>query len=156
MRRWMWLVVQVALPVSSAAEPMRGGIRAGVTDDPEAIFVGGFGVLENLGGVPRLALEPGGDVGFGSEGPFDYFTLRFTLNFQYRVPVGSGRSTAFPLAGVSVYYLNLEDCPDAFDCDDTEIGITFGGGFELDEQFGIQLWITADNPDITLAGTFAF
>jgi hypothetical protein len=145
--RGLVALVLLVLSGSAAASPMRGGIRLGITEDPDTIFVGGFGVVDDLGGVPKLALEPGGDVGIGDE---DFF------GNQYRVPVGSGEMTAFPLAGVSVYYLNLDGCPDGFDCDDTDVGINFGGGFELNRRFGIQLWITADNPDITLAGTLAF
>jgi hypothetical protein len=150
------VLLAVVMAAPAAASPMRGGLRVGVTDDPDSIFVGGFAVFENLGGVPRLALEPGGDVGFGDEGPFDYFTLRFTLNFQYRVPLAGGQSTAFPLAGVNIYYINIDDCGGFGDCDDTDVGINIGGGFEFNRQFGIQLWITADYPDITIAGTFAF
>jgi len=149
----------VALSGAALASPPSWGVRVGVTDDPDSVFVGGQAAFDDIGGTPHLRLEPSLDLGYGQQDTplveLDYFTIRMNGNVKYLIPIGGhGEMFFYPLAGLSVYYINVNDC--SGDCDNTELGINLGVGFEL-QRFGIELWFGFDDkdlPDITLAGSY--
>ena len=59
----------------------------GLTDDPDALFLGfDYGVPISRVGVSTLVFEPGFDLGV-ADGPLDFF-LRGTFHFQFIFPVG--------------------------------------------------------------------
>lgn len=134
-------VLVVARP--AAANP---GLRFGLTDGPDTIFLGFF--YEALLGGRRgaLALEPGVDLGFDDD--FDFFTIRGSLNGKYLVPIGR-RALIYPLVGLSIYYFNF-DCPGNNSCDDTTAGMNLGGGLRFGRlNLELMLGIPDDIPDIT-------
>ena len=55
-----------------------------------------------------------------------------------------------------MYYLAVSDCPG--DCDNTELGIDLGAGFEI-QRFAVELSFGFDDddlPDVTVAGSYTF
>jgi hypothetical protein len=163
MRSGFALVVVAALAAPTYASPAAFGVRVGVTDDLDSVFIGGQADFDDIGGIQNLRLEPSLDLGYGrQETPLfeiDYFTLRLSGNAKYLVPIGSdGDMSFYPVGGLSIYYVNINDCDR--NCDDTDIGINLGVGFEF-QQFAIDVWLGFDDdeddlPDITLVGAYTF
>lgn len=136
-------------PAPAAAEPTLFGLRGGLTDDPDTVFLGGHLAFYPTD-LRRLRIEPSFELGFG-EDAID-FTLRGNLNFKVMFPVS--RDAAFyPILGAYLYYLSFDDCDS---CDDTEFGVNLGLGFAfsgigLDLTFGLP-----DYPDITFTLSYTF
>lgn len=133
-----------ALP-EAGAQP---GLRLGLTDDPDTLFVGFFyqaPISSMRSGY--IALEPGFDVGFGDD--VDFFTLRGTLNATFNFVVGRG-TALYPLIGVSVYHINFDNGGDH-----TDAGLNLGGGFRFADRFNIEFAAGIDDlPDWTLSFGF--
>ncbi|WP_428267027.1 hypothetical protein [Haliangium sp.] len=138
----------------AAAGPTLFGIRAGITDDPDTVFLGGH-VAIYPSAVPRLRIEPSLELGFGDDA--DIITLRGNANFKVMFPIN--RSAAFyPLAGLYLYYIDYDE--DVYicngDCSDTEAGLNLGAGFEI-AGFGIEISFgLPDYPDITATLSYTF
>lgn len=149
------LLFLVCLSTPTSAGP---GVRVGLTDDPDALF-GGFFYEIPLGaaGPGVFVLDPGVDIGLGLDDNVD-FTLRGQLNAKYFIPID--QFYLYPLLGLSVMYLNLDnDRCGRFDddCDRTEAGLNIGLGFAFLERFNIELYATVDEfPDLTISFGFSF
>lgn len=135
-------------PAPAAAEPTLFGLRGGLTDDPDTVFLGGHLAFYPTD-LRRLRIEPSVELGFGDGVDF---TLRGNLNFKVMFPVS--RDAAFyPILGAYLYYLSFDDCDG---CDDTEFGVNLGLGFSfsgigLDLTFGLP-----EYPDITFTLSYTF
>jgi hypothetical protein len=141
------LALALAITGPSPRTQADPGVRVGLTDDPDSLFVGFF--LEeplSYGRSAIFAIEPGADVGFGRD--VDYFTIRGTLNGKVLFPVGRS-AYLYPIFGLSLYYINFDDCNG---CDDTSVGGNLGLGFRID-RFNFELTFGIDDaafyPDIT-------
>lgn len=138
-------------PAPAAAEPTLFGLRGGLTDDPDTVFLGGH-LAFYPSDLRRLRIEPSFELGFGDE-DLD-LTLRGNLNFKIMFPVS--RDAAFyPLLGAYLYYTSYDD-DRCFECDETEFGVNLGVGFAFSGfgfDFGIGL---PDYPDITFTISYTF
>ncbi|GAB4519408.1 MAG: hypothetical protein Tsb0020_37990 [Haliangiales bacterium] len=136
------------------AGPTLFGIRGGFTDDPDSIFLGGH-VAIHPRFAHRLRIEPSMELGFGDD--VDFITLRATANFKFMFPV-SRDAAFFPLIGASFYYLSLDDDICSGDCDNSDVGLNLGGGFEY-AGFGIELALGLPDenlPDFTVTFSYTF
>lgn len=138
-------------PAPAAAEPTLFGLRGGLTDDPDTVFLGGH-VAFYPSDLRRLRIEPSFELGFGDD-DLD-FALRGNLNFKILFPVS--RDAAFyPILGAYLYYADFGDCDG---CDDTEFGVNLGAGFAF-SGFGFDLTFglpTDSYPDITFTLSYTF
>lgn len=144
----------LAIPETARADG-QVGLRLGLTDDPDSFFFGvGVELPISRSHSGTLVFEPAVDFGLGDEGPFDYFTIRGTFHLKYLIPVSRRQQAYFyPLGGMSVYYINFDDCGGG-DCDHTEAGIDLGAGFRIN-HFSFEIWAgIKDIPDITFAFSF--
>lgn len=136
-------------PAPAAAEPTLFGLRGGLTDDPDTVFLGGH-VAFYPTDLRRLRIEPSFELGFG-EDAID-FTLRGNLNFKIMFPV-SNDAAFYPILGAYLYYLSFDDCDD---CDDSEVGLNLGAGFSF-SGFGIDFAVgLPDYPDFTFTLSYTF
>jgi len=146
------LTAAALLSVLAFASPAGADVnlRLGLTDDPDTIFIGVGADIPLTGGRSGLlVIEPSGDLGLGEFGDRDFFTIRGSANFKYFIPVGRD-AMAYPLGGVSIYYINVEDGGS-----DSDIGINLGGGIKF-RQFGFELQLgVEDVPDLTFLFFFA-
>lgn len=138
-------------PAPAAAEPTLFGLRGGLTDDPETVFLGGH-IAFYPSDLRRLRIEPSIEVGFGDEG-IDY-TLRGNLNFKIMFPL-SQDVAFYPLIGAYFYHYAF-DCGGCSNDSDTDAGISLGAGFGfsgfgIDFSFGLP-----DLPDLTLTLSYTF
>ncbi len=142
------------LAPSSGAVGVRGGIRGGITDDPDTGFIGGHLAIDIL--RSHLRIEPSLELGFGDHGLDDYFTLRFNGNFKYMVLLNRQmRFKVYPLIGLAIYYHNWDNANG--DHDETDVGFNLGGGLELfGVLFELAVTLPDDMPDLTLTFGFTF
>jgi hypothetical protein len=127
------------------------GFRLGVTDDPDALFLGFSYAIPLSGGRSGVfVFEPGIDLGVGDDA-LDFF-IRGTGHFKYLIPIGASRDVViYPLFGPEIIHFEF-DGP----ADDTEVGVDLGFGFGF-RQVTFELWVgLSDVPDITLAFAFHF
>ena len=142
------LVLSLVLVAGASRAEANPGLRLGLTDDPDTLFVGFFYEAPlSWAGSGFFALEPGVDLGFGDD--VDFFTLRGTINGKYLIPVGS--VFLYPILGLSVYYINVDGGGD-----DTWAGLNLGLGMRLD-RFNFELTAGIDDlPDVTFSVGFLF
>ncbi len=147
------LALFLLTPAPARAFGASGGIRMGITDDPDSFFFGGHASIAP-GRIP-LRIEPSLELGIGDwEDDMDYFTIRFNGNVKYLLPLGSYRTAFYPIFGLAVYYFNWDN--DYGDDDHTEVGVNLGAGFQLyGFLFDLVVGI-ADIPDITFTFGYTF
>jgi hypothetical protein len=141
------------------AQPVTGGfgIRGGITDNPDGVFIGGFYEIPIAPGGPGMfAIEPGLDLGFGDLGNdnADYWMLRLLAHGKFLIPVN--QFLLYPILGLSVNHIDF-DCGkfDNNDCDDTDVALDLGAGFRW-EHLSIELTAAIDWPDIDLSIGWTF
>ena len=124
------------------------GLRGGVTDDPDTLFMGGH-VAIHPRSVRRLRIEPSLELGFGDNS--DFITIRANLNFKIMFPIS--RDAAFyPLLGPNLYYVN----PDNRD-DYSDFGLNLGAGFAFSGfAFDLIVGVPNDIPDVTFTFSYTF
>lgn len=152
-------MVVFSLTAHTANASVTGGLRAGITDDPDTGFLGGHLVI-----IPRgipLRIEPSLELGFGGYGHHDdFFILRLNGNFKYMFKPSRHRPIyLYPILGLSMYHINYDDeyydCH-RYDCSHTEMGINLGFGVQL---YGFMIDLTfgaGGNPFPDLTCTFGF
>lgn len=149
--RLVVLAFLAAAGVGAAAESAEAqpAFRVGLTDDPDALFLGfQYGIPLAESGPGLFLFEPGVDFGI-IEGPADFF-IRGTFHFKYLIPIGRGDFVFYPLIGPAIFYIDFDNG------DDTEVGMDFGFGFGF-RQFSFELWAGfSDIPDITFSFAFHF
>lgn len=127
------------------------GFRLGVTDDPDALFLGfSYAIPLSTSGPGIFVFEPGIDLGIGDDN-LDFF-IRGTGHFKFLIPIGQGREfVLYPLVGPELIFFEFEN-----DNDNTEIGVDLGFGFGF-RQFTFELWAgVSDVPDITFSFAYHF
>ena len=152
MKRCIPLAIAVVLGVSAERAEANPGLRFGLTDDPETVFVGFFyeATVTTLGRTGWFTIEPGADLGIDIQDNVDFLMIRGTFNFKFVFPLGQ-RAQIYPLLGLSLVHLSV-DGPG----DDTNAGLNFGGGMQFD-RFSFELWGGFDHiPDITFLFGIAF
>lgn len=131
------------------AGPSAFGIRGGLTDDPDTVFMGGH-IAIHPSRAMNLRIEPSAELGIGEDA--DLLTLRINANFKYMIPL-SRDAAVYPLFGPSLVYYTLDDCSG---CNATEVGLNLGGGFAF-SGFAFDLILGfADIPDLALTFSYTF
>jgi len=140
-------------PCPARAGGVSGGIRGGITDDPDSLFFGGH--ISIRPGRSALCIEPSFEMGLGDwADEFDFFTLRFNGNVKYLLPLGSYHTAFYPIFGLAVYYLKMDD--DHGGGHNNEVGVNLGAGFAI---YGFLFDLTvglADIPNITFTFGYTF
>lgn len=136
----------------AAAEPSAFGLRVGLTDDPDTLFLGGHMALHTQS-IRALRIEPSMELGFGDD--VDLLALRANANFKIMFPV-SREAAFYPIIGPYLYYITLDEDTGCGDCDETEFGINLGIGFAI-SGFGFDFAFSLpDAPDFTFTVSYTF
>lgn len=141
----------VATTASSREAEAGPGLRLGLTDDPDAIFLGFSYAIPLTGGRTGVfVLEPGIDLGIGDDN-LDFF-IRGTGHFKFLIPLGRAREIViYPLFGPEFIHFEFDN-----NNDNSEVGIDLGFGFGF-REFTFELWAgLSDVPDITFAFAYHF
>ena len=122
-----WLV-----PASSARAQVAPGVRAGVSVDPDQVYVGGHIETDPL--IERLVFRPNVEIGFGDDLTLAAFNFEFLWKFPRR-----GTQWGFYAGGGPAINLYQFDGPR----DDTEAGFNFVGGLEHTRGFFFEFKVGA-------------
>lgn len=121
-------------PASAQISP---GLRAGVSVDPDQVYVGGHIETEPL--VERLVFRPNVEIGFGDDVTLAAFNFEFLWKFPPR-----NSPWEFYAGGGPAINLYQVDGPG----DDAEPGFNFVGGLENRRGFFFEFKVGADHsPD---------
>jgi len=154
-------VILLLTPVAAQAQGVKFGLRAGFDIDPDAVVFGGHVMIPNVIKDQPFVIVPNVEIGFGSEGPFDYTIFKLNGDTRWEFPVGQSASTRlYPLAGLSIYRIDLQDCVSSpviqVDCANTEFGLNIGGGVRY-KAFAVELKIgLGDIQDFHIGGSYTF
>lgn len=143
-----YTIVAVAcllMPAAASAQ-VDGGVRAGLSIDPDQFYVGGH--IETKPLVERLVFRPNAEIGFGD----DLTLVAFNFEFVWKFP--KGRSDwGFYAGGGPAINLYQVDGPN----DDTEAGFNFLGGFENRKGLFFEFKVGVDDsPDFKFGVGFTF
>ena len=117
----------------SAAAQLAPGLRAGVSIDPDQVYVGGHLETEPL--VERLVFRPNIEVGFGDDVTLAAFNFEFLWKFPRRSSEWGFYAGGGP--GINLYRF---DGPD----DDAKAGFNFVGGVENRRGVFFEFKVGAD------------
>lgn len=124
------------------------GLRGGVTDDHDTLFIGGH-VAIHPRSVRKLRIEPSAELGFGDDA--DFITIRGNLNFKIMFPISSD-AAFYPLFGPSLYYVNWDNGVDYSD-----FGLNLGAGFAFSGfAFDLIVGVPDGIPDVTFTFSYTF
>jgi hypothetical protein len=143
------LVGTFAVGTGGAAAKAQFGVQGGLTDGPSSVFVGAhFYVAHVARSFPRLAFEPGAEIGF-----HDGFTsLRFNGRLKWIFPLD--QVDVYPIGGLSLYHVSVDHC--VGDCSGNNLGLDLGGGVRH-ERLSADLTLGfGDIPDLTLTVGYTF
>ena len=97
------MMLGLALWAQPAAAQVQPGVRAGVSMNPDQVYIGGH--IETSPLVDRLRFRPNVEVGFGDNVTFTTFNFEFVYGFPSRgiwhLYAGGGPSVNFFRAGSS-------------------------------------------------------
>lgn len=113
------LVMAGLFAPAAASAQVAGGLRAGVSVDPDQFYVGGHIETEPL--VERLVFRPNAEIGFGDDVTLVAVNFEFLWKFPRR-----GSDWGFYAGGAPAINLYQFDGPG----DDAEAGFSFVGGLE--------------------------
>jgi hypothetical protein len=131
------IVVACALVPAAASAQIAPGIRAGVSVDPDQVYVGAHVETDPL--VERLVFRPNVEVGFGD----DVTLAAFNFEFLWKFPPRRSPWTFYAGGGPAINLYQV-DGPG----DDAEPGFSFVGGLENRRGFFFEFKVGADNsPD---------
>lgn len=134
----------VLVPATARAQ-VDGGVRAGVSIDPDQFYVGGH--LETNPLVEHLVFRPNAEVGFGDDVTLLAMNLEFVWKFPHRSPWG------FYAGGGPAINFYQHDGPN----DDTDGGFNFVGGFENRKGLFFEFKIGLEgSPDFKFGVGFTF
>ncbi len=128
-----------------------GGVRGGVSIDPDQVYIGGH--IETPPLVERLVFRPNVEVGFGD----DLTWTGINFEFLWKFPAGRGPWRFYAGGGPAVNIISFDE--DRFgDIDrETEAGFNFVGGVELNRRFFVEFKAGAgDSPDFKFGVGYTF
>ena len=118
-----------------------GGLRAGISDDPDQFLFGGQ--IEPDPVAENLHIVPSGEVGISD----DLFSLQFNGDVQYRFRTDSG-IRPYVGGGLTLAWYDAEGNGDS----DTEIGLNVLGGLYFGKStpmfVDLKLCLAGDTPDL--------
>jgi hypothetical protein len=149
LRSWIKLIgltILCALAPLAASAQVSTGLRAGVSVDPDQLYVGGHVETDPL--VERLVFKPNVEIGFG-----DNVTLAaVNLEFVWKFPQQRGAWSFYAGGGPGINFYQV-DGPG----DDAEVGFNFVGGVENSRGLFFEMKLGAgDSPDFKFGVGIAF
>jgi hypothetical protein len=147
-RSWIHVIVLTSIwwlaPVVASAQ-VSTGLRAGVSVDPDQLYIGGHVETEPL--VERLVFKPNVELGFGDNVTLAAVNLEFVWKFPQR------RAWSFYAGGGPAINFYQFEGPG----DDTEAGFNFVGGAENARGLFFEMKLGAgDSPDFKFGVGIAF
>jgi hypothetical protein len=137
-------LVVLALGVPPALANTSGGIRAGLSVNPDQFLFGGQLNFDPIG--KNVYIVPSAELGLGD----DLTTLSFNGDVQYRFHVSQGSSVRpYAGGGLSIWWFD----PDGPGGSDTNVGVDVLGGIFFGEANGnpmfvdVKLDLTDELPD---------
>jgi hypothetical protein len=138
------MVALLSLPSPAAAQA--GGVRGGITVDPDQFYVGGHYETPPL--VDRLYFRPNVEAGFGDHLTLIAINFDFLYKFRSRAPW-----TLYAGGGPAVNFYSFDD----IDASDTEPGVNFIVGAESRRGLFFEMKIGAiDSPDLKFGVGWTF
>ena len=145
MTRLSFLLAAV-LFLASPAAAQDGGLRGGLTVDPDQFYFGGH--LETSPLVDRLYFRPNVEVGFGD----DLTLIGVNMEFVYKFPSRSGWSLyAGGGPALNVFMYDGEDNSETDAGLNLLVGVESAGGLFFEMKFGV-----IDSPDIKFGVGWTF
>lgn len=143
------LVLTTTLAATAAAQGAPG-VRAGVSGDPDQLYIGGH--YETAPLVDRLRFRPNVEAGFGD----DVTLIAFNFEFTYGIPI-KGEPWALYVGGGPAINLYSFDRGNADDDTDTEPGLNFLFGVGHRNGFFAEFKVGAiDSPDFKFGIGYTF
>lgn len=137
--------VTLLLPAHAHAQ-VDGGLRAGVSADPDQFYIGGHIETEPL--VERLVFRPNAEIGFGDDVTLVALNFEFLWKFPRR-----GSDWGFYAGGAPAINFYQFDGPR----DDTEAGFSFVGGLENSSGLFFEFKVGLEgSPDFKFGVGFTF
>ena len=144
--RTLWLAAGLLMAVPTIAAAQAGGIRGGVSVDPDQFYIGGH--YETGALVDRLHFKPNVEAGFGD----DLTLIAINFEFVYKFP-SRGQWNLYAGGGPAINFYSFDD----FDDTETEPGLNFLLGAESRRGLFFELKIGAiDSPDLKFGVGWTF
>jgi hypothetical protein len=135
----------VLLLAAAPASAQGPGVRAGVSVDPDQVYLGGHYETEEL--IEHVHLRPNLEVGFGD----DVTTLAFNIEAIYKFSVASRRDMVFYAGGGPA--INVYDFDNG---SDTQGGLNLLGGIEFGKVFVEVKGGLFDSPNLKVGIGYTF
>ena len=136
--------------ISTPAAAQDGGVRAGLSVDPDQFYFGGH--LETGPLIDRLHSRPNLEVGFGD----DLTLLAANMEFVYKFPLRSGWRI-YAGGGPALNVFIVDDDINDNDDSDTEAGLNLLVGFENASGLFFEFKIgVVDSPDFKFGVGWTF
>lgn len=140
------MAVACSLLPALASAQVAPGLRAGVSVDPDQVYVGGHVETDPL--VERLVFRPNVELGFGDDITLVAFNFEFLWKFPRR-----GSQWGFYAGGGPAINLYQVEGPG----DDAEAGFSLVGGLENPRGLFFEFKVGVDNsPDFKFGVGFTF
>jgi len=139
-----WIAVVGSAPSASAQDG--GGVRAGLSANPDQFFIGGHYVTKPL--WDRLRFQPTVEAGFGD----DRTVVAFGMEFGYWMPISAGWQ-AYVGGGPAMNLIS----GNGRNGDDVGPGLNVFAGIGLRSGLFFEMKVGAfDSPDFKLAAGYTF
>jgi hypothetical protein len=139
--------ITVVASVASASAQSGGGVRAGLSADPDQFFFGGHYVTKPI--WDQVRFQPNVEAGFGD----DLTVVAFNVEFAYWMPIGTDWH-AYVGGGPA---MNLFSGNGKYNGEDVGAGLTILAGFRWRSGVFFEMKVGAfDSPDFKLAIGYTF
>jgi hypothetical protein len=133
------------LAPSAASAQISTGLRAGVSVDPDQVYIGGHVETDPL--VERLVFKPNAEIGFGD----DITLAAINLEFVWKFP-STNRWGFYAGGGPAINFYQVEG-----NGDDAEAGFNFVAGVENTRGLFFEIKLGGgDSPDFKFGVGIAF
>jgi hypothetical protein len=145
----------LAWPSLTTAQ-VAGGVRGGLSVDPDQVYVGGH--LETSPLVEDLVFRPNVEIGFGDDFRGADLTLtQINLEFLWKFPEPPGPWKFYAGGGPAINILSLDFDDDDDGDTEVEAGFNFVGGVEFRRRFFIEFKAgVGESPDFKFGVGYTF
>lgn len=146
-----FLLTALVLAATAGTAAAQGpGVRAGVSIDPDQVFIGGHYETDAL--VDRLHFRPNVEAGFGD----DLTTIALNFEFAYKFPPRRGWHL-YAGAGPAINFYSFDEDRFGDRDSESEAGMNFLVGVEQGDGLFFELKVGAiDSPNLKFAVGWTF
>lgn len=141
------VALSMVLAAASPARAQAGGVRGGISVDPDQFYFGGH--FETAEFIDQLYLRPNLELGVGD----DVTTVAINIEAVYKIPLRNRRGTSFYAGGgpaINIYDFDNRDS-------DTNGGLNLLAGLEFDNGFLFEVkGGVFDSPDLKVGIGYTF